>query len=130
MDNLQEEVDRIKKTCRRMRDYAWKEEMEKIHEILLNRLESLLTIPAKKELVMPLQKWQARKKPMNSPDESENLFQLERESNDVVVFNIPERNATTIELDFVIPRYPGFCHAKNEFYLAGGYLEKKWMSEF
>ena len=53
-------------------------------------------------------------------NDSEHLFQLKQCTKRLTVFNIPEKKFTDIELDFVIPSCPGFCHIKNEFYLAGG----------
>ena len=86
-------------------EYDWKEEMEKIHEILQNRLNSLLGV---------------KEPQISRPDESEYLFQRKQGTKDMLVFHITEQKLTTRQLDFVIPNAPGFCHIKNELYLAGG----------
>ena len=48
----------------------------------------------------------------------------------MTVFDIPENRFTDIELDFEIPVCPGFCHLKNEFYLAGGFLGPHFSNDF
>ena len=49
LTDLKEEAERMRKTRKRLRDYNWKEEMENIHQTLLNRLTSLLTETDEKE---------------------------------------------------------------------------------
>ena len=41
--SLEEELEKIKKASKRLREYDWKEELEKIHNILHTRLNSLIT---------------------------------------------------------------------------------------
>ena len=41
--SLEEEVEKMKKTSKRLRDYDWKEELEMIHRLLKTRLRLLLT---------------------------------------------------------------------------------------
>ena len=43
IENLEDEVDRMMTKMTTLRDYDWKEEMEVIHKLLLNRLNSILT---------------------------------------------------------------------------------------
>ena len=41
--SLEEEVEKMKKTSKRLRDYDWKEELEMIHRLLKTRFSLLLT---------------------------------------------------------------------------------------
>ena len=111
------------KTSERLRDYDWKEELEMIHHVLETRLSILLTnIGNELELISKKELDELKKEAAGSrlPDESEYLFHPKQNTNHLIVFNIPKKKFTDIELDFAIPYFPGFCHVKNEFYLAGG----------
>ena len=66
----------------------------------------------------------------SSPNKSEYLFQLKQGSKQVSIFNIPESELKTYELDFVIPAYFGFCHIEREFYCAGGSVDYEPQKEF
>ena len=48
----------------------------------------------------------------------------------MTVFNIPDKKFKEIELDFVVPEAPGFCHIKSDFYLGGGFIRPNRLNDF
>ena len=74
-DNLTRFTEESVKMKKSLSEYDWKEEMEKIHEILQNRLNSLLGV---------------KEPQISRPDESEYLFQRKQGTKDMLVFHITE----------------------------------------
>ena len=115
----EQEIEKLKNLTKRLRGYAWNEEETKIHAILNHTLTSLLTETREEEEAQATPK-NGVGNPFCGPTESEYLFQPKQYKKELAVFNIPKKKLKTIELDFTMPGGPGFCHVKNEFYLAGG----------